>query len=146
MSYSGKFKPKNPKKYNGNPSKIVYRSSWEARCMNYFDQNDNIIWWASEEVIVPYKHPMDGRYHRYFPDFIIKVRQKNGQSKTMMIEIKPEYQKIGPKKQKRKTQRYIKEVVTYAVNQAKWEAAEDYCADRRWEFKVLTENDLGIKR
>ena len=146
MSYSGKFKPKNPKKYNGNPSKIVYRSSWEARCMNYFDQNDNIIWWASEEVIVPYKHPMDGRYHRYFPDFIIKVRQRNGQSKTMMIEIKPEYQKIGPKKQKRKTQRYIKEVVTYAVNQAKWEAAEDYCADRRWEFKVLTENDLGIKR
>ena len=94
MAYSGKFKPKNPKKYNGNPSKIVYRSSWEARCMNYFDQNDNIIWWASEEVIVPYKHPMDGRYHRYFPDFIIKVRQKNGQSKTMMIEIKPEYQKI----------------------------------------------------
>ena len=146
MAYSGKFKPKNPKKYNGNPSKIVYRSSWEARCMNYFDQNDNIIWWASEEVIVPYKHPMDGRYHRYFPDFIIKVRQKNGQSKTMMIEIKPEYQKIGPKKQKRKTRRYIKEVVTYAVNQAKWEAAEDYCADRRWEFKVLTENDLGIKR
>ena len=66
-------------------------------------------------------------------------------TKTMMIEIKPEYQKIGPKKQKRKTQRYIKEVVTYAVNQAKWEAAEDYCADRRWEFKVLTENDLGIK-
>ena len=145
MANKGKFKPKNPKKYNGNPSKIVYRSSWEARCMNYFDQNDNIIWWASEEVIVPYKHPMDGRYHRYFPDFIIKVRQKNGQSKTMMIEIKPEYQKIGPKKQKRKTQRYIKEVVTYAVNQAKWEAAEDYCADRRWEFKVLTENDLGIK-
>jgi hypothetical protein len=146
MSYSGKFKPKNPKKYNGNPSKIVYRSSWEARCMNYFDQNDNIIWWASEEVIVPYKHPMDGRYHRYFPDFIIKVRQRNGLLKTMMIEIKPEHQKIGPKKQKRKTQRYIKEVVTYAVNQAKWEAAEDYCADRRWEFKVLTENDLGIKR
>ena len=145
MANKGKFKPKNPKKYNGNPSKIVYRSSWEARCMNYFDQNDNIIWWASEEVIVPYKHPMDGRYHRYFPDFIIKVRQKNGQSKTMMIEIKPEYQKIGPKKQKRKTRRYIKEVVTYAVNQAKWEAAEDYCADRRWEFKVLTENDLGIK-
>ena len=145
MANKGKFKPKNPKKYNGNPSKIVYRSSWEARCMNYFDQNDNIIWWASEEIIVPYKHPMDGRYHRYFPDFIIKVRQKNGQSKTMMIEIKPEYQKIGPKKQKRKTQRYIKEVVTYAVNQAKWEAAEDYCADRRWEFKVLTENDLGIK-
>ena len=146
MANKGKFKPKNPKKYNGNPSKIVYRSSWEARCMNYFDQNDNIIWWASEEIIVPYKHPMDGRYHRYFPDFIIKVRQKNGQSKTMMIEIKPEYQKIGPKKQKRKTRRYIKEVVTYAVNQAKWEAAEDYCADRRWEFKVLTENDLGIKR
>jgi hypothetical protein len=141
----GKFKPRNPAKYKGDINNIIYRSSWELRCLNYFDQNPNVIWYASEEVIVPYKHPIDGKYHRYYPDFIIKVRQRNGQIKTMMIEVKPEYQKNAPKKQTRKTKKYINEVVTYATNQAKWKAAEDYCADRKWEFKVMTENDLGIK-
>jgi len=61
-----------------------------------------------------------------------------------MIEVKPEHQKNPPKKQTRKTQKYINEVVTYATNQAKWEAAEEYCTDRGWEFKVLTEVDMGI--
>jgi len=103
MAYSGKFQPKNPKKYKGNLSNIVYRSSWEARCMSYFDKNENVIWWSSEEIIVPYRSPVDGKVHRYYPDFIIKVKQKDGGIKTIMIEIKPEYQKKEPKVQKRKT-------------------------------------------
>ena len=76
MAYSGKFRPRNPKKYRGDSSKIVYRSSWEARCMNYFDLNDNILWWASEEVIVPYRDPLTNKARRYFPDFIIKIKQR----------------------------------------------------------------------
>ncbi len=144
MPYSGKFRPRFPKKYKGDASKIVYRSSWEARCMNYFDLNENILWWASEEVIVPYKSPIDGRYHRYFPDFVINVKQRDGKTKTLMIEVKPENQKNAPKVRARKTKKYINEVVTYAVNQAKWDAATEYCNDRMWEFKVLTEKDMGI--
>ena len=143
MAYSGRFRPRFPKKYRGDPSKIVYGSSWEARCMNYFDLNENIVWWASEEVIVPYRDPF-GKVRRYFPDFIIRVNTREGTTKTIMIEVKPENQKNPPKIQKRKTKRYINEVVTYATNQAKWEAAEEYCADRGWEFKVLTEKDMGI--
>ena len=100
MAYSGKFQPKNPKKYKGNLSNIVYRSSWEARCMSYFDKNENVIWWSSEEIIVPYRSPVDGKVHRYYPDFIIKVKQKDGGIKTIMIEIKPEYQKKEPKVQR----------------------------------------------
>ena len=144
MPYSGKFRPRFPKKYKGDASKIVYRSSWEARCMNYFDLNENILWWASEEVIVPYKSPIDGRYHRYFPDFVINVKQRDGKTKTLMIEVKPENQKNAPKVRARQTKKYINEVVTYAVNQAKWDAATEYCNDRMWEFKVLTEKDMGI--
>lgn len=112
--------------------------------MHYFDMNESIIWWASEEVIVPYRDPF-GKVRRYFPDFIIRVKQRDNSTKTIMIEVKPENQKNPPRKQKRKTQKYINEVMTYATNQAKWEAAEDYCADRGWEFKVLTEIDMGIK-
>ena len=112
--------------------------------MNYFDLNENILWWASEEVIIPYRSPVDGRYHRYYPDFVINVRQRDGRTKTLMIEVKPENQKNAPKVRARKTKKYINEVVTYAVNQAKWDAATEYCNDRMWEFKVLTEKDMGI--
>jgi len=144
MAYSGKYRPRFPKKYKGDVSKITYRSSWEARCMNYFDLNENVLWWASEEVIIPYKSPIDGRYHRYYPDFVINVRQRDGKTKTLMIEVKPENQKNAPKVRARQTKKYINEVVTYAVNQAKWDAATEYCNDRMWEFKVLTEKDMGI--
>ena len=144
MAYSGRYRPRFPKKYKGDASKITYRSSWEARCMNYFDLNENILWWASEEVIIPYRSPVDGRYHRYYPDFVINVRQRDGKTKTLMIEVKPENQKNAPKVRARKTKKYINEVVTYAVNQAKWDAATEFCNDRMWEFKVLTEKDMGI--
>ena len=145
MSYKGKFQPSYPKKYKGDPTNIIYRSLWERRFMIYCDTNEKILEWGSEEIIVPYRSPVDNRYHRYFPDFYIKVKDKNGKIKKMIIEIKPYKQCIEPKVQKRKTKGYIYEVVEYAKNQAKWNAAKEWCLDRGYEFKVLTENELGIK-
>ena len=145
MSYKGKYQPSYPKKYKGDPTNIIYRSLWERRFMIYCDTNEKILEWGSEEIIVPYRSPIDNRYHRYFPDFYIKVKDKNGKIKKMIIEIKPYIQCIEPKVQKRKTKGYIYEVVEYAKNQAKWEAAREWCLDRGYEFKVLTENELGIK-
>ena len=145
MSYKGKYQPSYPKKYRGDHTNIVYRSLWERKFMVYCDKNENILEWGSEEVVVPYRSPIDHRYHRYFPDFYIKVKESNGKIKKMIIEIKPYKQCIEPKVQKRKTKGYIYEVVEYAKNQAKWNAAREWCLDRGYEFKVLTENELGIK-
>ena len=145
MSYKGKFQPSYPKKYKGDPTNIIYRSLWERRFMIYCDTNEKILEWGSEEIIVPYRSPVDNRYHRYFPDFYIKVKDKNGKIKKMNIEIKPYKQCIEPKVQKRKTKAYIYEVVEYAKNQAKWEAAKEWCLDRGYEFRVFTEKELGIK-
>ena len=144
MAYQGIFRPKNPKKYVGDSNNIVYRSSWECRVMNWFDQNDDIISWASEELIVPYKSPIDNRFHRYFPDFIVKVKTRDGTMKTLMIEVKPKKQTIPPEPRKRVTKQYVTEVTTYGVNQAKWKAAYEYCLDRGWEFKIMTEEHLGL--
>ena len=144
MAYSGLFKPRNPKKYVGDHTNIVYRSSWEAKVMYWLDTNDDIISWASEELIVPYVSPVDNRKHRYFPDFIVKVKTRDGKLKTMMLEVKPKKQTIQPEVRKRVTKQYITEVTTYAVNVAKWEAATEFCADRGWEFKILTEEHLGL--
>jgi hypothetical protein len=144
MAYSGLFRPKNPKKYVGDPNNIVYRSSWECRVMDWLDRNKDIISWASEELIVPYISPVDNRVHRYFPDFLVKVRNKEGQLKTLMIEVKPKKQTQPPMQQRRITKQYITEVTTWGVNQAKWKAAEEYCLDRGWQFKIMTEEHLGL--
>ena len=140
-----KYKPEYPEKYKGDSNNIICRSSWERRFARYCDRNRNILEWGSEEIIVPYRSPVDNKYHRYFPDFYIKVKESTGKIKKMIIEIKPFKQCIEPKVQKRKTKGYIYEVVEYAKNQAKWNAAKEWCLDRGYEFKVLTENELGIK-
>jgi hypothetical protein len=145
MTYKGKFRPKHPKKYRGDPTKIIYRSLWERNCMRYFDDNPNVLKWSSEEVIVPYKSPLDGRYHRYFPDFLIRIKNKQGQLETIMIEVKPYKETKEPKPQKRLTKNYLYEVRTWSINKSKWEAAIEFCKDRKWKFMIITEKELGIK-
>ena len=144
MAYKGKFKPRNPEKYKGDPRKIRYLSSWELRVMIYFDRNDSILAWSSEEIEVPYRSPIDGKWHRYYPDFLIKVVDRQGVPKVMMIEVKPLKQTVAPVVRKRRTKKYIREVATWGINKSKWDAARDYCADRNWQFSLLTEKDLGI--
>jgi hypothetical protein len=142
MSYKGKYKPSYPQKYKGDPTNIVYRSLWERRFMVYCDTNENVLEWASEEKFVAYRSPIDGKVHRYFPDFMIKVKEPNGSIKKYVIEIKPKRQTVPPPKPKRQTKGYLHEAYEYAKNQAKWEAAKEWCADRGYTFKVITEDDL----
>ena len=142
MSYKGRYKPKNPSKYIGDPTKVIYRSLWERRFMTYCDKEDNILSWGSEEVVVPYISPVDNKPHRYYVDFIVEVRQKDGTKKVKLIEVKPKKQCSPPKKQTRKTKRYITEVKTWGVNSAKWKAATEYAEHRGWEFQILTEKEL----
>ena len=145
MSYKGKYYPSYPRKYKGDPTNIIYRSLWERKFMVYCDKNEKILEWGSEEIALPYRSPVDNKVHRYFPDFYIKVQETNGRIKRYLIEVKPHKQTQKPKKPKRQTKNYLREVYEYAKNQAKWKAATEYCEDRLWEFKVMTENELGIK-
>ena len=112
--------------------------------MSWLDNNDSIITWASEELFIPYISPVDNRWHRYFPDFLVKFRTKDNKLSTMMLEVKPKKQTAQPEPQKRKTKQFISEVKTWGVNQAKWKAANEYCLDRGWEFKLITEDHLGL--
>ena len=144
-SYKGKFVPKNPKKYKGDPTNIIFRSLWERKFMDFLDTHDKIMSWNSEEVSIVYHSPVDGRLHRYFPDFWIKKLNSEGHEECAIIEIKPKKQTKPPKQPKRNTASYINEVKTYVINQAKFEAATNFCEQRQWQFLILTENELGIK-
>ena len=138
------FRPHNPRKYKGDVRNIICRSSWEYIFCSWCDLNENIIEWGSEEFFIPYRAP-DGRVRRYFPDFIMKVRENSGDIKTYVIEVKPAKQTRRPKPRKKVTKSYLYECKTYEVNQAKWKAASEWCKDRQVEFKIVTEKELGIR-
>lgn len=144
-TYKGYFKPKNPGKYRGDARNIIYRSSWELRLMSYLDDHKDVVSWGSEEIVVPYRSPIDGRVHRYFVDFIVTKINSNGQKETSLIEVKPASQTKPPAKKSKVTKQYINEVTTWGVNEAKWKAATEYCKDRGWTFHIFTEHELGIK-
>ena len=142
MAYRGKYKPKNPNKYVGDQTKINYRSLWERKCMLTFDDNPNIIKWASEEIAIPYLSPVDRKRHRYYPDFMVELKNKEGKVETIMIEVKPKKQTEPPKPRKRKSVTYLNEAKTYAINQAKWAAAQALCDRKGWTFRIMTEKEI----
>ena len=144
MSYSGRYPVGNPQKYDGDSTKVYYRSLWERQVFKWCESNPQVLRWSSEETVIPYKCKTDNRVHRYFVD--VKIKLETGE--TYLIEIKPKKETIAPKKPARQTKKYVNEVMTYVKNQSKWEAAEEYCMQRGWKFVVWTEDtlkSLGIK-
>ena len=136
------FKPQHPEKYMGNPNNIICRSSWERVFCNWCDTRENVLRWASEEFSIKYISPVDGKPHRYYPDFIVEYRDTSGKVKKQLIEIKPKKQTKPPVPGKKVTKSFLYEANTYKVNMAKWAAAQEFCADNRIEFKIYTEEDL----
>jgi hypothetical protein len=144
MFHKRKFKPLHPEKYDGDPTNIIMRSSWETRFASWCDRNGAVLRWSSEETVIPYKSPIDERIHRYFVDFRIQARDKTGKLVTYLVEVKPYKQTQPPQYPGRRTQRYLTESTTFVVNQAKWKAADNYAKDRGWEFRIITEYELGL--
>ena len=139
-SYKGLYRPTNPKKYVGDPNRIVYRSLLERRFMLYCDRTPEIVAWASEEIAIKYYNPLDKRVHRYFPDFIVKTDK----DKKYIIEIKPFKQTQKPKVPSKKTKSFMRESFEYIKNTSKWRAAKVYAEEKGYEFKIMTEKELGI--
>jgi hypothetical protein len=140
MFHKRKYIPLFPEKYTGDPTNIIMRSSWETMFASWCDKNPSVLKWSSEETIIPYRCPTDNHIHRYFVDF--KMLLKTG--KTYLIEVKPYKQTQLPEYPGKRTNRYLVESLTYMKNQAKWEAATNYARDRGWEFKIITEHELGL--
>lgn len=145
--HQGKFIPKHPEKYIGNPTNIIYRSKWELMFLRWADETPSVLKYSSEECVIPYISPVDGKQHRYFIDFYIKILQSNGSIKDFLVEVKP-YAQTQPPKLKNKSvmsESYQEAIRTYAVNQAKWAAARRVCSSRGWDFMIITEKQLFRK-
>ena len=139
----GVFNPQNKEKYKGTLP-ILYRSGLELRFMKWVDANPNILTWGSETIIIPYQNPLTGRVSRYFTDFNITMKDKNGgEAKKFIIEVKPFAQTLPPnqKQKNKKTLRY--QQAEYIKNQAKWQSARAFCEAKNSSFVILTEKHLG---
>ncbi len=140
----GRFHPRNPEKYKGDVNNIIYRSSYELKFLQWCDRNENILEYGSEEFFIPYYDPTTRKVRKYFPDAYVKIKEVNGNIKKYVIEIKPEKQTRPPVPGKKRKSTLINEALTYEKNKAKWKAAKEWCEDRRIEFKIITEKELGI--
>lgn len=137
MAYGGRFIPKNPQKYVGKSAKnIMFRSRWELSFMKWLDGTDAVLRWGSEELAIPYVHPVDGRVHRYFPDMIIMYIDKAGQVKKEIIEIKPYSESVETPKMT------PRDAAALQVNKEKWKYASDWAERNGATFRVITEKTL----
>lgn len=139
--HQGKYKPKNVHKIIGDPTKLIYRSSWEKKLAIKLDHNSSVKQWGMECLAIPYISPIDNLPHRYFIDFVVDAVKKDGTVVRTLIEVKPYKEQFPPVKGRNKTV-YLKALKTYMVNQAKWKYARSLCAKKNWRFVVCTEKDL----
>lgn len=142
----GKFSPQNPSKYVGDLKKIVFRSSWERKFMNWCDLNDSVLSWTSEGLVIDYYSPIDQRNRRYFVDFVVRMVNSDGIEEDVIVEIKPEKETIPPKRGNKKESTYLKECYTWSVNSSKWAAAQKFAKERNMKFLILNEHHLGVAR
>lgn len=142
----GNYKPINPQKYIGDPKNIPYRSGLEFRVCHKLDRAEYVVGWAIEPFAINYISPKDGLPHRYFIDFITVTLNPDGSKNVTLIEVKPYSQTIPPKYKGKKKSRYLKEALTYEVNQAKWQYARAYCEKKGWNFVIMTEQEILGKK
>jgi hypothetical protein len=130
------YKIKNPEKYMGNRAPYC-RSSWEFHFCKFCDENTNVIKWASEAVVIPYRNPFTGKYTVYVPDFFISYIDANNIQHNELIEIKPKNQtRLKNAKTSRLNQAHA------VLNEAKWAAARAWCRQNNITFRIITENQM----
>ena len=132
----GLFTPINKQKYIGK-NIPKYRSGWELTFMTFCDSNKNVLYWASESISIPYRHPFKGRVVNYIPDFFVVYQNKYGKQIAEMVEIKPKKQSLIESKVASAKDRMV-----VAINHAKWQAAMAFCKQQGYTFRVITEDDL----
>ena len=141
----GRYTVRNYLKYDGDPTNVYYRSGWEKLAFLWLDNSEACVKWNSEEIVIPYRSPVDGEVHRYYPDLKATIKQRDVSVKTFLIEIKPFDQTIPPKNTRNK-KALMESVATYQINQAKWVAAKSYCESKGFDFMLITEFELGLKK
>lgn len=148
--FQGYYIPNNPNKYIGNIKEIIFRSSYEKKFMVYCDKSTHIIEWSSEPIGIPYISPLDGKQHKYYIDFWVKIKNNEDKMIQYLVEVKPKAQLVKPiyegtYMKESKLKNYNKSLKMYITNMAKFKYAQLFAEEKGLKFMVITEAHLGIK-
>lgn len=113
--------------------KIIYRSSYEKKFINWLENSKDVYKWGSECIKIPYLLITDQKYHTYYPDYVVEMT--NGD--IYVIEIKPANQTKKPETDNSWASR------EYIKNMCKWKATVEFCKSKNYKFKILTENTIN---
>jgi len=150
--HQGYYKLVNPMKYIGNPTEVIFRSSWEYKFMIYCDLNSGVLKWGSEVFKIPYNDRM-GHPHVYIPDFYLETKNKDhdGLMNRFLVEIKPDKEIREPvipngniSEKKLKALEY--QITAWQKNKYKWVYAMEWCKARDIKFWLVTEENLNTFR
>ena len=142
----GYYSLANPDKYVGDPTKIIYRSSWEHRFCRYCDLTAEVTKWSSEPIGVKYINPIDSRQHTYYVDFYMRVEKEDGPV-DYLVEVKPSASLVRPvlegvKMTTKKLTNYNYELKTWLINRSKFSAAQIFADKVGYKFIIVTEDFL----
>ena len=138
----GWFKPRHPEKYRGDAEHIRYMSSWELHTHKFLDNNPNVLQWSSEEIAIPYIKPTDRLVHNYFPDYWVRYKNRTGKIIEEIWEVKPKKEISPPKRVGKTRKQQLLEGVKFAINTAKWKAAQHFCRKNGYTFRLMTEEQI----
>jgi hypothetical protein len=146
----GYYKIQNVEKYAGDPTQIIYRSSWEHRFCCYCDNSNEIIKWSSEPIGIPYVSPLDNKQHTYYVDFYMRIETEDGTLIDYLVEVKPKASLEKPimessKPSVQQLKNYNHSLKTWITNRAKFSAAKQYAENMGYNFIVVTETFLFNK-
>ena len=143
-SIKSRYVIRNRKKYVGDPSKVIARSTWERAAFIWCESNPSVLKWSSETLAIPYICATDKKPHKYIMDLLIWWRDGS----ISIIEIKPKSQVERPIWPGRKTKKYMTEALMYVKNQSKWKAAKQFAEKKGYRFEIWTQDVMknkGIK-
>lgn len=116
---------------------IIYRSSYELKFIQWCERSTNITHWGSECIAIDYVNPVDGKHHKYYPDFLLEMADGT----LMLVEIKSHNQTVAPDIDAQDISNY--QYREYVRNLAKWSAAEEFCKNNGIVFKIFTEKTIS---
>lgn len=112
---------------------IIYRSSYEYKFIMWLERNNNIKYWGSECICIPYYSVLDNKPHKYYPDYLVEMIDGS----KVIVEIKPKNQTCKPVNENCWAYK------EYIKNMCKWKSTKEFCESKGYKFKILTEETIN---
>ena len=160
----GYYKVQNPQKYIGDPSGVIYRSSWEMKFCKWLDYSPSVLKWSSEPMCIKYwdrvsnmeknikerldnNNPRNWKVRNYYTDFWLEIN-KGDHIEKWFVEIKPANKLTKPipppiNSSLKQIRNFNMKAKEYLINEGKFSSLNEWAKKHDMLFYVFTEKTLA---